>query len=82
MYVCLFHRHAKAQHFLSNTVSDTNSPPSLSPHCSSVRLRNRDAYTDILKCLNMYSQEIISRQELMYLVNDIIGKYPDLMVRH
>eukprot|EP00798_Chlamydomonas_sp_ICE-L_P007940 gene7940-1154_t len=43
------------------------------------RLRNRDAYTDLLKCLNLYSQEIVSRHELMFLVSDIIGKFPDLM---
>eukprot|EP00798_Chlamydomonas_sp_ICE-L_P000490 gene490-1896_t len=43
------------------------------------RLRNKDAYTDVLKCLNLYSQEIVSRQELMYLVSDIIGKFPDLV---
>mmetsp|Transcript_36011 Transcript_36011/g.80148 ORF Transcript_36011/g.80148 Transcript_36011/m.80148 type:complete len:1160 (+) Transcript_36011:163-3642(+) len=43
------------------------------------RLRNRDAYNDLLKCLNMYSQEIISRAELVWLVNDIVGKHPDLV---
>ncbi|KAG2499920.1 hypothetical protein HYH03_002207 [Edaphochlamys debaryana] len=43
------------------------------------RLRNKDAYNDLLKCLSMYTQEIISRQELMQLINDIIGRFPDLM---
>ncbi|GFR40981.1 hypothetical protein Agub_g1646 [Astrephomene gubernaculifera] len=43
------------------------------------RLRNKDAYNDFLKCLSMYTQEIISRQELMQLLNDIIGRFPDLM---
>ncbi len=45
------------------------------------RLRNKDAYNDFLKCLTMYTQEIISRQELLVLANDIIGRLPDLMVR-
>lgn len=45
------------------------------------RLRNKDAYNDMLKCLSMYTQEIISRQELLQLLNDIIGRFPDLMVR-
>lgn len=44
------------------------------------RLRNKDAYNDFLKCLSMYTQEIISRQELLQLLNDIIGRFPDLMV--
>ncbi|KAG2448373.1 hypothetical protein HYH02_006955 [Chlamydomonas schloesseri] len=43
------------------------------------RLRNKDAYNDLLKCLSMYTQEIISRQELLQLLNDIIGRFPDLM---
>ncbi|GIL73116.1 hypothetical protein Vretimale_4724 [Volvox reticuliferus] len=43
------------------------------------RLRNKDAYNDFLKCLSMYTQEIISRQELLQLLNDIIGRFPDLM---
>jgi paired amphipathic helix protein Sin3a len=43
------------------------------------RLRNKEAYQDFLKCLNIFSQEIISKMELQGLVYDIIGKYPDLM---
>lgn len=43
------------------------------------RLRSREAYQDFLKCLNLFANEIISRQELMHLANDIIGRYPDLM---
>lgn len=44
------------------------------------RLRNKDAYSDFLKCLSMYTQEIISRQELLQLLNDVIGRFPELMV--
>eukprot|EP00878_Enallax_costatus_P007439 GHUV01007791.1.p1 GENE.GHUV01007791.1~~GHUV01007791.1.p1 ORF type:complete len:1062 (+),score=409.26 GHUV01007791.1:105-3290(+) len=43
------------------------------------RLRNRELYQDFLKCLNLYAQEIISRQELLNLAHDIIGRYPDLL---
>eukprot|EP00879_Flechtneria_rotunda_P010154 GHRR01010615.1.p1 GENE.GHRR01010615.1~~GHRR01010615.1.p1 ORF type:complete len:776 (+),score=281.26 GHRR01010615.1:210-2537(+) len=43
------------------------------------RLRNRELYQDFLKCLNLYAQEIISRQELLSLAHDIIGRYPDLV---
>jgi paired amphipathic helix protein Sin3a len=32
-----------------------------------------------LKCLHIYSQEIITRSELKNLVNDILQHYPDLM---
>ena len=44
------------------------------------RLRSREAYSDLLKCLSMYSHDIISRMELVNVVADIIGKYPDLQV--
>jgi histone deacetylase complex regulatory component SIN3 len=33
------------------------------------RLRNRELYQDFLKCLNLYAQEIISRQELINLAH-------------
>lgn len=43
------------------------------------RLRNRETYQEFLKCLNLFSQEIINRNELQSLVYDILGRYPDLM---
>ena len=43
------------------------------------RLRSKEAYQDFLKCLNIFSQEIISKMELQGLVYDIIGKYSDLV---
>ena len=43
------------------------------------RLRSRDTYQEFLKCLNIFSQEIISRVELQSLVGDILGKHADLM---
>ena len=33
------------------------------------RLRNKDTYQDFLKCLNLFSQEIIGRTELHSLVS-------------
>ena len=44
------------------------------------RLRSREAYQDLLKCMNMFAHDIISRGELVGLVQDIIGRFPDLMV--
>ncbi|XBI23267.1 hypothetical protein VPH35_048546 [Triticum aestivum] len=38
-----------------------------------------DAYQEFLKCLHIYSQEIITRSELKNLVSDILQHYPDLM---
>uniref|UniRef100_A0A0D9UVW5 Histone deacetylase interacting domain-containing protein n=1 Tax=Leersia perrieri TaxID=77586 RepID=A0A0D9UVW5_9ORYZ len=38
-----------------------------------------DAYQEFLKCLHIYSQEIITRSELKNLVNDILQQQPDLM---
>ncbi|XP_027075364.2 paired amphipathic helix protein Sin3-like 2 isoform X2 [Coffea arabica] len=43
------------------------------------RLRNPDDYQAFLKCLHIYSTEIITRKELQSLVADLLGKYPDLM---
>ncbi|CAI8587748.1 unnamed protein product [Vicia faba] len=43
------------------------------------RLRNPDSYQEFLKCLHIYSREIITRQELQSLVGDLLGKYPDLI---
>ncbi|GAB4831786.1 hypothetical protein Ancab_005798 [Ancistrocladus abbreviatus] len=36
-------------------------------------------YQTFLKCLHIYSTEIITRSELQSLVADLLGKYPDLM---
>lgn len=43
------------------------------------RLRNKDAYQDFLKCLNLFAQDIISKPELLTLVQDIIGRFPELV---
>ncbi|XP_074274489.1 paired amphipathic helix protein Sin3-like 3 isoform X2 [Silene latifolia] len=43
------------------------------------RLHNHNDYQGFLKCLHIYSREIITKQELQSLVRDILGKYPDLM---
>eukprot|EP00798_Chlamydomonas_sp_ICE-L_P013837 gene13837-19758_t len=42
-------------------------------------LRNKDAYADLLKCMNLYSQDIVSKQELLLLAGDVLGKFPDLL---
>ncbi|KAL3833187.1 hypothetical protein ACJIZ3_007923 [Penstemon smallii] len=43
------------------------------------RLRSADDYQAFLKCLHIYSTEIITRKELQSLVADLLGKYSDLM---
>ncbi|XP_075105743.1 paired amphipathic helix protein Sin3-like 2 isoform X3 [Nicotiana tabacum] len=43
------------------------------------RLRSPTDYQAFLKCLHIYSTEIISRKELQSLVADLLGKHPDLM---
>lgn len=43
------------------------------------RIRNREAYQDFLKCLNLFAQEVITKQELQGLVHDIIGRSADLV---
>ena len=42
------------------------------------RLRNRESYNELIKCLNIFNSEVISKMELQSLVWDIIGRYPDL----
>ncbi|XP_075475269.1 paired amphipathic helix protein Sin3-like 2 [Primulina tabacum] len=43
------------------------------------RLGSEDDYQAFLKCLHIYSTEIITRKELQGLVADLLGKFPDLM---
>ncbi|KAJ8546294.1 hypothetical protein K7X08_018877 [Anisodus acutangulus] len=43
------------------------------------RLRSPADYQAFLKCLHIYSTEIITRSELQSLVADLLGKYSDLM---
>mmetsp|Transcript_24143 Transcript_24143/g.29248 ORF Transcript_24143/g.29248 Transcript_24143/m.29248 type:complete len:1244 (-) Transcript_24143:506-4237(-) len=43
------------------------------------RLRNREAFQDLLKCLNIFNQDMCSKTELSSLVYDIIGRFPDLV---
>ncbi|GAA0165695.1 chromatin/chromatin-binding, or -regulatory protein [Lithospermum erythrorhizon] len=43
------------------------------------RLHSYEDYQAFLKCLHIYSTEIITRKELQSLVSDLLGKYPDLM---
>ena len=45
------------------------------------KLRSRETYQDLLKCLNMFAQEITSRDEMLAMVNDLLGRMPELMVR-
>ncbi|XP_057948540.1 paired amphipathic helix protein Sin3-like 4 isoform X2 [Malania oleifera] len=49
--------------------------------CEKVKetLQNPDAYQEFLKCLNMYSREIINREELKSLMGYILGRDTDLM---
>ena len=45
------------------------------------RMRNREQYQDFLKCLSLFSEDIISKGELLSLVNDSLSRHPDLGVR-
>ncbi|XP_040873808.1 paired amphipathic helix protein Sin3-like 4 [Glycine max] len=70
---------------MSSTCDDKNSLKSMYSQefafCEKVKekLRNPDDYQEFLKCLHIYSREIITRHELQSLVGDLLGKYPDLM---
>ncbi|EFJ30442.1 hypothetical protein SELMODRAFT_440352 [Selaginella moellendorffii] len=43
------------------------------------RLRNRDSYKELIKILNLYTEQIINRGELHSFATDILGKHPDLL---
>ncbi|XP_038703904.1 paired amphipathic helix protein Sin3-like 2 isoform X2 [Tripterygium wilfordii] len=43
------------------------------------RLHSLDDYQAFLRCLSIYSKGIIKRNDLLNLVTDLLGKYPDLM---
>ncbi|PON46541.1 Histone deacetylase interacting protein [Parasponia andersonii] len=70
---------------ISSSYDDKNSAKSIYGQefafCEKVKekLRNADDYQEFLKCLHIYSKEIITRSELQSLVGDLLGRYPDLM---
>ncbi|XP_047309262.1 paired amphipathic helix protein Sin3-like 4 isoform X2 [Impatiens glandulifera] len=43
------------------------------------RLHQNDGYQEFLKCLHIYSKEIITRSELKNLVGDLLCAHPDLI---
>ncbi|XP_058193271.1 paired amphipathic helix protein Sin3-like 3 [Rhododendron vialii] len=43
------------------------------------RLRNPNVYQEFLKCLHIYSKDIIERSQLQILVDGLLGSHPDLM---
>ena len=51
-----------------------------SPGDVGCRIRSREQYQDFLKCLNLFAQDIIAKGELQIIVQDILGRYPDLLV--
>ncbi|XP_016647559.1 PREDICTED: paired amphipathic helix protein Sin3-like 4 isoform X1 [Prunus mume] len=74
-----------AEHLISSSYDDKNSAKSMYgqefAYCDKVKekLRNPDDYQEFLKCLHIFSKEIITRSELQSLVGDLLGRYPDLM---
>ena len=49
--------------------------------CSQVRkaVRSQEVYTNFLRCLTLFNQEIISKTELIQLVSPFLIKYPELL---
>ena len=42
-------------------------------------LRSQEVYENFLRCLVMYNHEIVSRVELVHLVNPFLGRFPELL---
>lgn len=49
--------------------------------CEKVKeiLRNPDDRQEYVKCINFYSKEMITRSQLQSVVNNLLGRYPDIM---
>ncbi|KAJ4974388.1 hypothetical protein NE237_007562 [Protea cynaroides] len=62
-----------------NAVKSVYTQEFLYPDKVKDRLRNPDDYQEFLKCLHLYTNEIITRSELQSLVSDLLGRFPDLM---
>ena len=43
------------------------------------RVLDKQVYQEFLKCLNLYTQEILNKQDLVHLVSGFLGKVPDLL---
>ena len=43
-------------------------------------MRSKEGYQEFLKTLNLFAQEIITRSELAMMVQDILSRFPDLVV--
>ncbi|XP_064388294.1 paired amphipathic helix protein Sin3a-like isoform X2 [Halichondria panicea] len=41
--------------------------------------KNPDIYDNFLRCLVLFNEEIVSRQELVHLVTPFLGKFPELL---
>ena len=45
------------------------------------KLDNQNYFLELLKCLNLFNSKIITRVQLMLLVVDILGRFPELLQR-
>ncbi|KAH7445040.1 hypothetical protein KP509_02G103600 [Ceratopteris richardii] len=43
------------------------------------KTQSQETYQEFLKCLNLYSEEIITLEQLHSLVDELLGKFPDLV---
>lgn len=70
-------------HPVSSSYDDKNAMKSMFSQelsfCEKVKDKLRDDYQEFLRCLHLYTKEIITRPELQSLVGDLLGRYPDLM---
>ena len=44
-------------------------------------LRSQEVYTNFLRCLQLFNEEVVSKSELVQLVTPFLGKYPELFRR-
>ncbi|XP_045483344.1 paired amphipathic helix protein Sin3b [Harmonia axyridis] len=43
------------------------------------QVKSYEIYENFLRCLTLYNEQIVTRSELILMINPLIGKFPDLM---
>jgi len=71
------HTHTHTPHIHTHThafiTASTHPPPLSLPPQIRKALRNQEVYENFLRCLVLFNEEIISRQELVHLVTPFLG---------
>ena len=45
------------------------------------RLRNKESYSDFLRCLELYSQDVFGKDDVIKLLEELLYRQPDLLAQ-